>query len=92
MADVHLPRTLMPLFDGLPRHVDIEAPTVGAVIDRLDGLGIGYAIATGSSICSPVGRLCGSLFFAISRIVTPVDNYIDVVDIRLETLRRTLNA
>jgi len=36
MADVHLPRTLMPLFDGLPRHVDIEAPTVGAVIDRLD--------------------------------------------------------
>jgi sulfur-carrier protein len=36
MADVHLPRTLMPLFDGLPRHVDVEAPTVGAVIDRLD--------------------------------------------------------
>lgn len=36
MADVHLPRTLMPLFDGLPRHVDVEAPTVGAAIDRLD--------------------------------------------------------
>jgi molybdopterin synthase sulfur carrier subunit len=36
MADVHLPRTLMPLFDGLPRHVGVEAPTVGAAIDRLD--------------------------------------------------------
>jgi len=36
MADIPLPRTLMPLFEGLPRHVDIEAPTVGAVIDRLD--------------------------------------------------------
>jgi sulfur-carrier protein len=36
MADVHLPRTLMPLFDGLPRHVDVQAQTVGAVIDRLD--------------------------------------------------------
>ena len=36
MADVHLPRTLMPLFEGLPNRVDIEAPTVGAAIDRLD--------------------------------------------------------
>ena len=36
MADVHLPRTLMPLFDGLPNRVDVEAPTVGGVIDRLD--------------------------------------------------------
>jgi len=36
MADIHLPRTLMPLFDGLPNHVDVEAATVGAVIDRLD--------------------------------------------------------
>ncbi len=36
MADVHLPRTLMPLFEGLPRHLDVEAPTVRAAIDRLD--------------------------------------------------------
>ncbi len=35
-AAVHLPRTLMPLFDGLPRHVDVEAPTVAAAIDQLD--------------------------------------------------------
>ena len=36
MADVHLPMTLTPLFAGLPRHLDIEAPTVEAAIGELD--------------------------------------------------------
>ena len=36
MADVHLPMTLMPLFAGLPRRVDIEAATVDEAIDQLD--------------------------------------------------------
>ena len=36
MADVHLPSTLTPLFAGLPRRVDLEAATVGEVIERLD--------------------------------------------------------
>ena len=36
MADVHLPSVLRPLFTGLPRHVDIEAATVGDAIARLD--------------------------------------------------------
>lgn len=36
MADVHLPATLPPLFDGLPRRLDVEAASVGEAIERLD--------------------------------------------------------
>jgi molybdopterin synthase sulfur carrier subunit len=36
MADVHLPSTLAPLFAGLPRRVDVDAATVGDVIEGLD--------------------------------------------------------
>ena len=36
MADVHLPTTLTPLFDALPRRLDVDAATVGEAIDRLD--------------------------------------------------------
>lgn len=36
MADLHLPGTLTPLFAGLPRRIDVDAATVGDVIDRLD--------------------------------------------------------
>ena len=35
MADVRLPGTLTPLFPGLPRRLDVEAPTVLAAIDSL---------------------------------------------------------
>ncbi len=37
MADVHLPTTLAPLFDGLPRSLELDAATVGEVIEHLDG-------------------------------------------------------
>jgi molybdopterin synthase sulfur carrier subunit len=36
MADLHLPGTLTPLFPGLPRHVEVDAPTVGAAVDELE--------------------------------------------------------
>ncbi|MBW8741365.1 MAG: MoaD/ThiS family protein [Gaiellaceae bacterium] len=36
MADLHLPTTLMPLFTGLPRRVDVDAATVGDAIADLD--------------------------------------------------------
>jgi molybdopterin converting factor small subunit len=36
MADLHLPTTLMPLFNGLPRRVDIDAATVADAIADLD--------------------------------------------------------
>jgi sulfur-carrier protein len=36
MADVHLPMTLTPLFTGLPRRIDVDAPTVDDAIGELD--------------------------------------------------------
>ncbi len=36
MAELNLPRTLMPLFPDLPRHLDVDAATVGAAIDELN--------------------------------------------------------
>jgi molybdopterin converting factor small subunit len=36
MADVHLPRTLQPLFADLPRQLDLDAETVGDALDELD--------------------------------------------------------
>ena len=37
MTAVHLPMTLLPLFGGLQRRVDVEATTVVGAIDELDG-------------------------------------------------------
>jgi molybdopterin synthase sulfur carrier subunit len=36
MTTVHLPMTLLPLFPGLVRRVDVEATTVVAAIDELN--------------------------------------------------------
>jgi molybdopterin converting factor small subunit len=36
MAEVHLPTTLQPLFAGLPRRLELDAPTVDDAIDRLE--------------------------------------------------------
>jgi sulfur-carrier protein len=36
MADIHLPRTLTPLFPDLPRALDVDASTVADAVARLD--------------------------------------------------------
>jgi sulfur-carrier protein len=36
MAEVHVPPVLLPLFQGLPRELAVEAGTVLEAIDRLD--------------------------------------------------------
>jgi molybdopterin converting factor small subunit len=36
MANLHLPGTLTPLFPGLTRHLDVDAPTVRDAIEHLD--------------------------------------------------------
>lgn len=36
MADVRLPPTLPPLFAGLPRRLELDAPTIGALLDELE--------------------------------------------------------
>ena len=51
MADVHLPTTLMPLFAGLPRRLDLEAATVDDAIGRLDAQWPGLR----DRLCDPSG-------------------------------------
>jgi molybdopterin synthase sulfur carrier subunit len=36
MAELHLPSTLPPLFPGLPRRLDVDAPTVDDALAQLD--------------------------------------------------------
>ena len=36
MAELHLPTTLIPLFQGLPRRLEVDAATVDEAIERLD--------------------------------------------------------
>jgi molybdopterin converting factor small subunit len=36
MTALHLPMTLLPLFPGLERHVEVDAATVDGAIDELD--------------------------------------------------------
>jgi molybdopterin synthase sulfur carrier subunit len=36
MPSLHLPMTVLPLFPGLERHVEVEAVTVVGAIDELD--------------------------------------------------------
>jgi len=36
VAELYLPSTLQPLFAELPRRLELDAPTVGEALDRLD--------------------------------------------------------
>ena len=53
MADLHLPTTLLPLFAGLPRRLDVEAATVDDAIDKLDAQWPGVR----DRLCEPGPRL-----------------------------------
>jgi sulfur-carrier protein len=55
MADVHLPATLPPLFDGLPRQLDVEAASVGEVLEQLDERWPGLR----DRVCEPAGGAGG---------------------------------
>ena len=49
MADVHLPATLLPLFPGLPRRLDVDASTVVGAIDGLEAQWPGFR----DRLCQP---------------------------------------
>jgi molybdopterin converting factor small subunit len=51
MAEVHLPATLPPLFEGLPRQLDVEAASVGEVLAQLDARWPGLR----DRVCEPAG-------------------------------------
>lgn len=51
MAEVHLPATLPPLFEGLPRQLDVDAASVGEVLAQLDARWPGLR----DRVCDPAG-------------------------------------
>jgi molybdopterin converting factor small subunit len=51
MAEVHLPATLPPLFEGLPRQLDVEAASVEEAIAQLDARWPGLR----DRVCEPGG-------------------------------------
>jgi hypothetical protein len=49
VADVRLPRSLPPLFPGLPRRLEVSAATVGELLDTLKELWPSF----GDRLCEP---------------------------------------
>jgi sulfur-carrier protein len=63
MADLHLPGTLMPLFPGIQRHVEIEAPTVDAAVDELERRWPGVR----DRLCEPGPRIRSHIHFYVDQ-------------------------
>ena len=73
MADVHLPATLLPLFPGLERRVEVPAATVLAVIDALDGRFPGLR----DRLCEPGPRLRHHIHVYVERERADLDAALD---------------
>ena len=63
MADIHLPATLTPLFTNLPRHVEVEAATVGEAIAELEQRWPGLR----DRLCEPGPNIRSHIHFYVDR-------------------------
>jgi molybdopterin synthase sulfur carrier subunit len=81
MAEIHLPSTLPPLFPGLPRHVEVDAATVGEAIGHLDESWPGLR----ERLCEPGPELRRHIHVYVDReraeLATPIDqrSRVDVI-------------
>jgi molybdopterin converting factor small subunit len=73
MADVHLPMTLTPLFTGLPRRLDVDAPTVNDVISELDAQWPGLR----DRLCEPGPTIRRHIHVYVDRERAQLDTPID---------------
>ena len=73
MADVHLPTTLTPLFTGLPRRLDVDAPTVDDVISELDAQWPGLR----DRLCEPGPAIRRHIHVYVDRERAALDTPID---------------
>jgi molybdopterin converting factor small subunit len=63
MADLHLPGTLLPLFPGMERHVEVEAATVDAAVDELERRWPGAR----DRLCEPGPHIRSHIHFYVDR-------------------------
>ena len=63
MAELQLPPTLTPLFDGLPRRVEIDAPTVADALAELEQRWPGLR----DRLCEPGPLLRGHIHVYVDR-------------------------
>jgi molybdopterin synthase sulfur carrier subunit len=73
MADVHLPMTLTPLFTGLPRRIDVDAPTVNDAISELDAQWPGLR----DRLCEPGPTIRQHIHVYVDRERAQLDTPID---------------
>ena len=73
MAELHLPTTLMPLFPGLPRRIDIDARTVDDAIGELDERWPGVR----DRLCEPGPALRMHIHVYVDRIRASLDTPLD---------------
>jgi molybdopterin converting factor small subunit len=73
MADVHLPMTLTPLFAGLPRRLDVDAPTVNDAIGALDAKWPGLR----DRLCEPGPAIRQHIHVYVDRERAALDTPID---------------
>jgi molybdopterin converting factor small subunit len=73
MAEIHLPSTLPPLFAGLPRHLELDAPTVASLLDELDGRWPGLR----DRLCEPGPTLRRHIHVYVDRERAQLDTALD---------------
>jgi sulfur-carrier protein len=73
MAELHLPTTLMPLFPGLPRRIDLDAATVDDAIGELEERWPGVR----DRLCEPGPTLRMHIHVYVDRVRASLDTPLD---------------
>ena len=73
MADLHLPTTLLPLFHGLPRRLEVDAATVDEAIEHLDERWPGFR----DRLCEPGPALRPHINIFVDRERAELDTALD---------------
>ena len=73
MAELYLPSTLQPLFEGLPRHLEIDAVTVDGAFDRLEERWPGFR----DRLCEPGPELHRHIHVYVDRQRATLDTALE---------------
>ena len=73
MAELYLPSTLRPLFAGLPRHLEVDADTVDAALNRLEERWPGLR----DRLCEPGPKLRRQIHVYVDRERATLDSALE---------------